>query len=100
MISIKNGEVMFAGDAAEKMKDIDTVISMMNSESFSSLYKIMIIINGVIEGKIKKNCWNRAAEAVESLTKGGTKASEVIATWEKADHQLEILRKFGGGKQS
>lgn len=100
MILIKKGEVTFAGDAAEEMGDIDTMISMMKSETYSSMVKIVIIITAVNEGKVKKNCWNRAAEAVEKLSEGIVKASDIIAAWEAVDHQFELLRKNIGGEQS
>lgn len=100
MILIKNGEAFFTGETAEKMDDIDTMLSMMKSETYSSMVKILTITNGVIDGKIKKSCWNRAAEAVERLSNGSLIASGVIAAWKIADRQLEVLRKFGGGDQA
>lgn len=100
MILIKKGEAFFTGETAEKMDDIDTMISMMKSETYSSMVKILTITNGVIDGKIKKSCWNRAAEAVERLSKSSLVASDVIAAWKIADRQLDLIKKFDGGKWS
>lgn len=100
MILIKKGEVFITGETAEEMDDIDTMISTLKSETYSSMVKILIIMNGVIDGKIDKSCWNRAAEAVERLSNSSLIASDVIAAWKTADRQLELIKKFGGGKQS
>lgn len=100
MILIKKGEVTFAGDVAEEMGDIDTMLSMLKDRKTANLFKIVVLSCGVIEGKIRKEFWVRAAETIERLSEGGFTKKSVLSAWEASEEKMKLIQATRGGKRS